>query len=48
MSFQSQKRFSELDAEIDSTVTKTARKIQTLKAQFHEHKDKWQAVSKIL
>ena len=43
--FQSRKRIAELDTEIDTTVTKTARKIQTLKAQFHEHRDKWQAVS---
>ena len=42
---QSRKRIAELDTEIDTTVTKTARKIQTLKAQFHEHQDKWQAVS---
>ena len=39
---------SKLDAvnkELENMVKKTTRKIQTLKAQFHEHKTKWEAVS---
>ena len=30
---------------IDVTIKRTIRKMNTLKAQFNEHKDKWQSVS---
>ena len=33
------------DDQLDTTIKKTQRKVETLKAQFHEHKKKWEHVS---
>lgn len=38
------KKISDLEEDKDVTIKKTTRKIQTLKAQFQEHKSKWEAV----
>ena len=35
----------DLEEDMEATVKKTTRKIQTLKAQFQDHKSKWEAVS---
>lgn len=45
MFLQAQQQISDLEEQVDVTVKKTARKVNTLKAQFQEHKSKWEAVS---
>ena len=42
---QSQKRVEELEEQLDIVMAKTQRKVSTLKAQFQEHKGKWESVS---
>ena len=43
--FQSQLKLREAEEQRQLTVAKTQRKVQLLKAQFVEHKNKWEAVS---
>lgn len=42
---QAQQRLRELEDQKQLTIAKTTRKVQLLKAQFVEHKNKWEAVS---
>ena len=41
---QTTKKLHELESNLETTVKKTTRKVQTLKAQFYEHKKKWESV----
>ena len=45
VNIQSQKRVEELEEQLDIVMAKTQRKVSTLKAQFQEHKGKWESVS---
>ena len=44
---QTAKKLSELEGNLETTVKKTTKKVTTLKAQFHEHKKRWESVSYI-
>ncbi|CAL1539571.1 unnamed protein product, partial [Lymnaea stagnalis] len=41
-------RLQDLEEQLQLTTAKTKRKVATLKAQFHEHKSKWEAERKLL
>ncbi|XP_067653461.1 putative leucine-rich repeat-containing protein DDB_G0290503 [Haliotis asinina] len=43
-----QRRVAELEEQLQLTQAKTQRKVNTLKAQFQEHKGKWEAERKLL
>ncbi|KAL5020532.1 hypothetical protein ScPMuIL_003424 [Solemya velum] len=44
----SQKKVKELEEQLQLTVTKTRRKVQSLKSQFQEHKTKWEDERRVL
>ena len=41
----SQEQLERLQEQLDLTIKKTTKKVNTLKAQFQEHKSKWESVS---
>ncbi|XP_055872551.1 golgin subfamily A member 3-like isoform X5 [Biomphalaria glabrata] len=41
-------KIKDLEDQLELTLAKTKRKVTTLKAQFHEHKSKWEAERKLL
>ena len=41
----SQEQLEKLQEQLDVTIKKTTKKVNTLKAQFQEHKSKWESVS---
>ena len=43
--FQTKVRLGQFEDQLETTIKKTQRKVETLKAQFHEHKKKWEHVS---
>lgn len=43
--FQGRAKIKELEEQLQVTLTKTHRKVNSLKSQFSEHKNKWEAVS---
>ena len=45
MNFQSAAKLKELQDQLNITLTKTHRKVNSLKSQFTEHKKKWETVS---
>lgn len=42
---QARDTIADLDTQLEETVKKTTRKINTIKAQFQEHKARWEEVS---
>lgn len=45
LDLQVQEKMGAMDNELRTAISKTVRKVRTLKAQFQEHKHKWQTVS---
>ena len=45
--FQTKSRIGQYENQLETTIKKTQRKVETLKAQFHDHKNKWEQVGRV-